>query len=116
MASMNICARRPAPRRSDTNTRQAWVKPNDAWYSATPSSAPTIHNAPWRQLTVWFRYRAPASTSSSAIQSGLRLIWIGGSAEGRGRVEVLALMRESREFDKGKANGRVAAPVVVDKV
>ncbi|MNQ87944.1 hypothetical protein D3C85_1031870 [compost metagenome] len=28
--SMNICARRPAPRRSDTNTRQAWVKPNDA--------------------------------------------------------------------------------------
>ncbi len=92
---MNICARNPAPRRSDTNTRQAWVKPNDAWYSATPSSAPTIHSAPWRQLTVWFRYRAPASSSSSAIQSGLRLIWIGGSAEGRGRVEALVLMVES---------------------
>ena len=28
--SMNICARRPAPRRSETNTRQAWVKPKDA--------------------------------------------------------------------------------------
>ncbi|CFT96453.1 Uncharacterised protein [Bordetella pertussis] len=30
-ASMTIWARRPAPRRSDTKTRQAWVKPNDAW-------------------------------------------------------------------------------------
>ncbi|MCY1309214.1 hypothetical protein D9M70_592870 [compost metagenome] len=62
----------------------------------TPSRAPTIQSAPWRQLTVWFRYSAPASTSSRAIHSGLWLIRIGGRAEeGRGRVEALALMDES---------------------
>ena len=30
-ASINICARSPATRRSDTKTRQAWVKPKEAW-------------------------------------------------------------------------------------
>ncbi len=31
MASITICARKPAPRRSRMNTRQAEVKPNAAW-------------------------------------------------------------------------------------
>jgi hypothetical protein len=30
-ASISICARRPAPRRSAMNTRHADVKPNSAW-------------------------------------------------------------------------------------
>ena len=30
-ASISICARRPAPRRSTMNTRHAEVKPNAAW-------------------------------------------------------------------------------------
>ena len=80
-ASMIICARRPAPRPSAMKTRQAEVKPKAAWYSATPSSAPTTYSAAWRASTTCIRYRAPTRIRKSDTASGFGLMPIRGAAD-----------------------------------
>ena len=63
---MIICARKPAPRRSLINTRQAEVKPKAAWYSVKPNAAPTTSNNTWREPTVFCKNAAPSNSKIKA--------------------------------------------------
>ncbi|MNP57738.1 hypothetical protein D3C76_1525930 [compost metagenome] len=70
--SITICARRPAPRRSLMNTRQAEVKPKAAWYRVRPSAAPTNSSNTCLKPAFRLRNHAPASSKAMAIKGAPR--------------------------------------------
>src|SRR5450830_1116980 len=103
-ASITICARKPAPRRSLINTRQAEVKPKAAWYKVKPSAAPTTSNNTWRGPTLFCRNTAPTTRTIKATSGakGLR-------AGVRGSEVLMAYLSlfESGGLDDGKYKPRL---------